>query len=64
MPDSPGRWYVSLTLKQVIVHLVMNFDLKIEDEKTSRYFFWTTAIVPRPNTRILLRRRENVDIEI
>src|SRR4051812_33829766 len=55
---SPGRWYVSSVLKQAMVHLYMNYDFRLADKNAPKTFFWTTAIVPRLRTQILLKRRE------
>ncbi|KAF2726748.1 cytochrome P450 [Polyplosphaeria fusca] len=54
----PGRWYASYTLKAVLVHILMNYDFKQENEKARKYFLWTTAILPLPTTRILFRKRD------
>ncbi|KAF2464155.1 cytochrome P450 [Lindgomyces ingoldianus] len=53
----PGRWYVSETMKLAILHLIMNYDVKLVDEQAPRSFFWTTALVPRMDTKILLKTR-------
>ncbi|GAT19622.1 cytochrome P450 [Aspergillus luchuensis] len=55
--DSPGRWFVSRTLKQVLSHVIMEYDVKLADENASRTFVWTTAIVPRSSTKLMLRAR-------
>ncbi|KAF2469379.1 cytochrome P450 [Lindgomyces ingoldianus] len=54
----PGRWYVSHALKQVIVHMLMNYDFKLENKSDTGVFSWTTIIFPSPTSRILFRRRE------
>ncbi|GLA74925.1 hypothetical protein AtubIFM55763_006177 [Aspergillus tubingensis] len=54
----PGRWFVSRTLKQVLSHVIMEYDVKLADENASRTFVWTTAIVPRSSTKLMLRARE------
>ncbi|KAF1993952.1 cytochrome P450 [Amniculicola lignicola CBS 123094] len=53
----PGRWYVSEALKQAMVHLLTHYDFKLKDESLSRFLYWTTAIFPRPDRVILLKRR-------
>ncbi|RAL04538.1 cytochrome P450 [Aspergillus ibericus CBS 121593] len=53
----PGRWYVSRTLKLVLAHLIMEYDIKLSDLGAPRSFVWTTAIVPRTSTMITLRER-------
>ncbi|KAF2799620.1 hypothetical protein K505DRAFT_332425 [Melanomma pulvis-pyrius CBS 109.77] len=57
----PRRWYVSDTLKLALVHLIMNYEVKLADEETPRSFFWTAALVPRLSTRILVRKREHTE---
>ncbi|KAB8238151.1 cytochrome P450 [Aspergillus alliaceus] len=54
----PGRWYVSRTLKQILAHLVMNYDIKLANEDAPRSFVWTTAVVPRSSTKLMLRPRK------
>ncbi|KAH7096039.1 cytochrome P450 [Paraphoma chrysanthemicola] len=55
----PGRWYVSDTLMLALIHLLTEYDFKIADKSASRSFFWTTAMVPRLSTRILLKKRNS-----
>lgn len=52
----PGRWYVSEMLKLALVHLITKYNFKLEDSRP-RSFNWTTAIVPRMRTQILLRKK-------
>lgn len=54
----PGRWYVSHMLKAVVTHIIMNYDIKMENKDTPKYILWTTAIFPRPTTRIMLKKRK------
>lgn len=51
---------MSHTLKAVVVHLLMNYDMKLEQKNAKKYFLWTTAILPRPTIGILLRKKKNV----
>ncbi|KAH8586513.1 cytochrome P450 [Bisporella sp. PMI_857] len=59
----PGRWYATHTLKQAVVHLVTEYDVKLQNEKADRSFFWTTAIVPRFSTRFMLKKRVQMSIK-
>lgn len=54
---SPGRWYVSDALKLALIHLMNEYDFKLEKEEAPRSFIWTTAILPRPSTMILMKAR-------
>ncbi len=40
-----------------LVHLLENYDFKLADRRAPRSFFWTTAIVPRTSTALLIRPR-------
>ncbi|CAG8975096.1 hypothetical protein HYALB_00008936 [Hymenoscyphus albidus] len=53
----PGRWYASYALKYVLVHLLTNYDLELVRPDTPKYFIWTTAIVPRSDVFISLKKR-------
>ncbi|KAF2691972.1 cytochrome P450 [Lentithecium fluviatile CBS 122367] len=55
----PGRWYVSETMKLAILHLITNYDIRLEGDKVPRSFFWTTALVPRMDAKILLKKLQN-----
>jgi hypothetical protein len=55
--SSPARWYVSQSLKMILVHLLENYDFKLADPRAPRTFFWTTAVVPRASTALLIRPR-------
>ncbi|KAF2244930.1 cytochrome P450 [Trematosphaeria pertusa] len=59
----PGRWYVSETMKLALLHLIFNYDFKLAKERSPRSFFWTTALVPRMDTRVLLKERETTKCE-
>ncbi|KAL4738632.1 cytochrome P450 [Aspergillus similis] len=51
---SPGRWYVSSILKQILTNLIMDYDFKLAHENTPRSFIWTTAIIPHFKTTPLI----------
>ncbi|KAF2188051.1 cytochrome P450 [Zopfia rhizophila CBS 207.26] len=59
---SPRKSWLQ-TIKQSLVHLLLNYDFKLEDEKAPRFYNWTTAIVPRFSTRLLLKKREDGGLE-
>jgi hypothetical protein len=46
------------------VHLIMNYDFKIQNEQAKRSFFWTTIIIPRFSSKTMLRKRNNVESEV
>lgn len=57
--SSPGRYYASRVLKIIIAHMIQHYEIKTDvnaDQKTQR-FYWRSAIVPKSNTVIRLRKR-------
>ena len=54
----PGRFYVSSVVKMVIAHIVMNYDVKLADEKTARTAVWLTNTMPHPSLKIMVRERQ------
>ncbi|KAJ5636491.1 cytochrome P450 [Penicillium longicatenatum] len=54
----PGRWYASRTIKQILAHLVMEYELELVDEKSPRSFVWTTAVVPRSGVMLRIKKRQ------
>ena len=56
---SPGRWHGALVIKMAIIHLVTNYDFRLEDEKAKTHFFWETFQMPYESTRVLFKRLEN-----
>ena len=59
---SPARWYVSLSLKSTLAHLLLNYDFDLEDPAAKRVFWWTTAIVPRSGVKLRLKKRAKVEM--
>ena len=49
--NSPGRFYASIALKLVVAEIVLNYDLKLEDEKGAAkketFFCFDSFRVPR-----------------
>lgn len=60
----PGRWYVADTLKLALIHLINNYEFKLEKEDAPCSFFWTTAIVPRRDTMILMKPRTKSPLKV
>lgn len=44
-------------MKLVIAQLVMQYDLKLEDEKAGTCWSWETFIMPYESTRMVLKER-------
>ncbi len=41
----------------MLMHLLVNYDIKLADPAAPRSFVYTTTMVPRTSTKILLRAR-------
>jgi len=55
----PGRFFASNELKLVLAHLVVSYDVKLEDEgvRPSNVSFSDT-LLPNPNAHVFFRRRQ------
>jgi hypothetical protein len=56
---SPGRWHASVVMKLVIAHIVMGYEIRLEDEKARTLWRWETFIMPYESTRFLLKERKS-----
>jgi hypothetical protein len=56
---SPGRFHASIVMKLVIAHIVMGYDLKLEDEKERTLWSWETFTMPYESTRFVLKERKS-----
>lgn len=56
-PSSPGRHYVSILLKTILMHVLESYDLQLENHDAPRTFSWRSTVIPRPSTTLLVRRR-------
>ncbi|KAG4025961.1 hypothetical protein MFRU_047g00250 [Monilinia fructicola] len=52
----PGRWYVSASLKQILAHLLTNYEFKLAGDNKKLTMGYTTMVIPRHGTRVLLRK--------
>ena len=57
----PGRYFAACELKLMLAHIVMTYDVKLEDEGVRPADMWVmTSCVPNPKANVLLRKRTNV----
>ena len=58
----PGRWYASYALKHALVHLLTTYEFTLAKPglDVKRYFVWTTAIVPKNNISIHVKKQNVV----
>lgn len=61
--NSPGRFYISLTSKIVLAHLLLEYDIGLPSTgKLPRAFKWRTSSVPDPGTVLCVRPKEKEEI--
>ncbi|KIM38977.1 hypothetical protein M413DRAFT_447338 [Hebeloma cylindrosporum] len=54
----PGRYFAACELKVMFAHIVMNYDVKLENENVRPKDLWfVTSCVPNPNAKVLFRKR-------
>ncbi len=58
---SPGRWHASLVIKMVLVKLIQEYDFRLENDGKRVKWFWETFQMPYEDTRVLMRKRKQVD---
>lgn len=54
---SPGRWHSALVIKMVLVQLMTDWDIRLQDENTRKYFFWETFQMPYESTGVLFKNK-------
>jgi hypothetical protein len=57
MMDSPGRFHVNFTTKIVLSQLLTRYNMRLEDEKPPRRWFWETFALPSESARIIFTER-------
>ena len=57
---SPGRFFAVNELKTMMVHILLNYEVKFEDESHCPDNLWhATSITPNPNVNLLFRKRRD-----
>ena len=54
---SPGRFYATLVLKLILVHILSNYDCKMQEIKGPRSRQWRSAIIPKESIMLWIRPR-------
>ena len=59
-PSSPGRFFAVNELKTMLVHVLLNYDVKFEDGNHLPDNVWhATSIMPDPSINLLFRKRRH-----
>lgn len=57
---SPGRFFAANELKAMLAHVVMNYDVKFENEGVIPDPFWAaSAYMPNMSAKVLFRKRQD-----
>ena len=56
---SPARFYVSMIVKMIMVHVIKHYDIKLADEDAKPHFSWGINLVTHPGLNLLIRRKES-----
>lgn len=55
---SPGRFFAVILLKSMLAHIILSYDVKLEDNVAPpRSLHLGTAILANPTAKIMFRRR-------
>ncbi|KAI4289382.1 MAG: hypothetical protein L6R35_001351 [Caloplaca aegaea] len=53
----PGRFYASLAMKLVLMHILQYYNCKLLDRQAPRTHSWRSSILPRSSSLVLFRKR-------
>ena len=57
----PGRYFAACELKLMFAHIVMTYDVKLENEGVRPPDMWVMdSCVPNPNANVLFRKRASI----
>ena len=56
---SPARFYVSMVVKMIMVHVIKHYDIKLANEDAKPHFSWGINLVTHPGLALLIRRKES-----
>ena len=58
MSISPGRFFAATELKTMLAHVVMSYDIKLEDNRIqSKELSTIFGVSPNPSATVMFRRR-------
>lgn len=59
---SPARFYVSMVVKMILVHIIQHYDIKLANEDAKPHFSWGVNLVTHPGLAFLIRERKKVSV--
>lgn len=61
---SPGRWHATLVIKMALIHLISNYEFRLDGDPSSYRWFWETFQMPYEKSQVLMRRRRGDESEV
>lgn len=55
---SPARFYVSMVVKMILIHVIKHYDIKLADEDAKPHFSWGVNLITHPSLAFLIRERK------
>ena len=55
--NSPARFYVSVIMKQILSHLILDYEFKLADPSARPFLTFGKMRLPSPFMTMLVRRR-------
>lgn len=55
---SPARFYVSMVVKMILVHIIKHYEIKLANEDAKPQFSWGIHFVTHPSLTFLIRKRK------
>lgn len=60
----PGRFFAANEIKVALCHLLMKYDWKLAPDTNFKPLVMGAALVSNPTAKILIRKRENIELDI
>ena len=59
---SPGRFFAASEIKSIFAHIIMNYDVRFENDGPRPEDVWLgNAIIPDPTAKVLFRKRQSIN---
>jgi len=55
---SPARFYVSMVVKMILMHVIKHYDIKLANEDVKPHFSWGINLLTHPSLVFLIRERK------
>ncbi|CAD6591006.1 MAG: hypothetical protein ASARMPREDX12_004887 [Alectoria sarmentosa] len=59
---SPARFYVSMVVKMILIHVIKHYDIKLADGDAKPHFSWGVNLITHPSLVFLIRERKKESV--